>query len=231
MVHGDGWGILSIPVTIARGNIFLSIAGRYFALRFLLRSETPMVHVLALIAIPSISYIYRFLPNFSMSMSILKKLLHTAVNDALFPREPLPAPMLANVSLSFTAPDFSAPLLLQEEQEETPLQELPLIMEIEPIGLYRHYLFVDAERVPSRFSCEGPGVVWFDLPAVESRLQFERLLKNSQKVQSQGLLIPLTLSYSRAEAEQLRGHFEIFHSFGLQIREIGQSVFLIDAIP
>jgi len=162
---------------------------------------------------------------------IVKQLLHTAVNDALFPREPLPAPMLANVSLSFTAPDFSAPLLLQEEQEETPLQELPLIMEIEPIGLYRHYLFVDAERVPSRFSCEGPGVVWFDLPAVESRLQFERLLKNSQKVQSQGLLIPLTLSYSRAEAEQLRGHFEIFHSFGLQIREIGQSVFLIDAIP
>ena len=47
---------------------------------------------------------------------------------------------------------------------------------------------------------------------------------------SQGLLIPLTLSFSKAEAELLRAHLEIIQKFGIQIREIGQTIFLIEAI-
>jgi DNA mismatch repair protein MutL len=159
---------------------------------------------------------------------LLKQLLHAAVNAALCPRQEFsPVPIFT----PFVEPDFSAPLILQEEREETPPQEFALEMQIQPIGLYQHYLLVDAESLPAQFSCNAPGVVWFDLPAVESRLQFEALTQSSEGTSSQGLLIPLTLSFSRAEAELLRQHLETFHHFGLQITELGQCVFLVDAIP
>jgi DNA mismatch repair protein MutL len=161
----------------------------------------------------------------------IKHLLHKAVGDALCPQRAFSVPVLGEISTVFAAPDFSAPLLLKEEREEMPPQEFSFELQIEPIGLYRHYLLVNAQSLPSRFSFEAPGIVWFDLPAVESRLQFEAVLKNSERPLSQGLLIPLTFSYSRAEAQLLRQHLEIFQNFGVQIREIGQSVFLVDAIP
>jgi DNA mismatch repair protein MutL len=132
-------------------------------------------------------------------------------------------------------PDFSQPLLLKEERME-PSQEIPLFdsaQEIPVIGLYRHYLIVESEAFPRSFLFDSRGIVWVDLFAVEARLHFNTLMQNAEAVLgiSQGLLIPLTLSFSRAEAELLKTHLEPMQKLGIQMREIGETVFLVEAIP
>lgn len=176
----------------------------------------------------------------------LKYLLHAAVNNALLIHEmptvahPVSIPPLsidenALPSFSDQRPDFSAqPLVFKEEINPPSHGELELDFEINAIGLFRHYLIVEAQSLPRPFTFDSPGIVWVDLLAVSSRLQFETMMCQSKMHscdRAQGLLIPLTLSYSRAEAELLRAHLEIIQTLGIQIREMGQTVFLIEAIP
>jgi DNA mismatch repair protein MutL len=170
--------------------------------------------------------------------SIVKYALHSAVNNALgieessssgssfsvFPKREL-SPFFADLR-----PDFSQPLTLKEAREEPPRPEITFDTEINVIGLYRHYLLIDSEdfSIPS----DSPGIVWVDLFAAEARLHFETLIRNAETFPlSQGLLIPLTLNFSRAEAHLLKAHLDSIQKFGMQIREIGETVFLIEAIP
>jgi DNA mismatch repair protein MutL len=171
---------------------------------------------------------------------VVKYALHSAVNHALFSNESLTSEtsipsfeVKAAPLLTSPQPDFSIPLVFKEEMSEVSHQEFELGMGIDVIGLYRHYLLVKAESLPHPFSFDTSGIVWIDLLAVENRLQFEAMMRGSRTSSrlSQGLLIPLTLSYSRAEAQLLKGHLEIIQKLGMQIREIGQTVFLIEAIP
>jgi DNA mismatch repair protein MutL len=136
-------------------------------------------------------------------------------------------------SMDSTRPDFSVPLVFKEEMSESSHQEFSLEIGINVIGLYQHYFLVEATSLPCPFSFDAPGIVWIDLCAAESRVQFESMMctmRASARL-SQGLLIPLTLSCSRAEAHLLSGHLETIQKLGIQIREIGQTVFLIEAIP
>jgi DNA mismatch repair protein MutL len=184
---------------------------------------------------------------------LLKHALHAAVNNALLANEEatfeniVPSALLPIHSLSFEPVssglatgddlrqkfDFSAPLVFKEELTQPSFQKFELMSEINVIGLFRHYLLVDAESLPRPLLFDSPGIVWIDLLAVSSRLQFEAMMRSCETVShlSQGLLIPLTLNYSKAEAQLLKAHLETLQKFGMQIREIGQTVFLIEAIP
>ncbi len=173
---------------------------------------------------------------------MVKYALHSAVNHALsFNESPTQETFVPSFEIKETSfpsisspnPDFSAPLVFKEEINEVPHQEFSLDVGINIIGLYRHYFLVEAKSLPRPFSFDAPGIAWIDLLAVESRLQFEAMMRNAKASAhlSQGLLIPLTLSYSRAEAQLLSGHLEAIQKLGMQIREIGQTVFLIEAIP
>jgi DNA mismatch repair protein MutL len=174
--------------------------------------------------------------------SRVKHLLHSAVNTALLTHQSLTAESAISSSLpaiekpfSFTAdqrPDFSVPLFLKEEAAEICHREIAFDAEMRVIGLYRNYLLIEADSLPPPFSLHFSAVAWLDLRAVESRLQFDAMMRNSGTAAlSQGLLIPLTVSYSRAEAQLLREYLGMIQKFGLQIREVGQTVFLIEAIP
>lgn len=175
--------------------------------------------------------------------TLLKYALHTAVNHALACNEmpsledamPIPSsPVNKNFSPFFDdkRPDFSPPLTFKEEINPFPHQEFEFSNEIHVIGLFRHYLLVEALSLPRPFSFVSSGIVWIDLCAVSSRLQFEAMMRSrdSSACLSQGLLIPFTLSFSKADAELLRANLEIIQKFGMQIREVGQTVFLIEAI-
>lgn len=189
----------------------------------------------------------------------VKCALHSAVNHALFCSEsraneiPVKAGIANEVYFSRGArelshqhegqnflktlpsplPDFSAPLVFKEEINEAPQQEFSLEVGPNVIGRYRHYFLIEAKSLPPPFSFDAPGIVWVDLPAVESKLQFEAMIRNwkASASYSQGLLIPMTLSYSRAEAQLLSGHLGPIQKLGMQIREMGQTAFLIEAIP
>jgi DNA mismatch repair protein MutL len=104
------------------------------------------------------------------------------------------------------------------------------------LGFYGRYLLVEAKSLPSQLLPKNhqipTGIVWVDLSAVEARVQFDNLIQHSQKIPlSQGLLIPMTVSLSRADAQLLEENLEIAQKLGLQLRVAGQSAFLIEAIP
>lgn len=129
-----------------------------------------------------------------------------------------------------THPDFSEPLVCKEEIESQKGEEL--FDEIHAIGFYRHYLLAYAKNFSGRFFLESEGIVWVDLLAAEARLNFETLMRHmGTRPLSQGLLIPLTLTFSRAESQFLKAHFDLVYQLGIQIREIGETVFLVEAIP
>jgi DNA mismatch repair protein MutL len=163
--------------------------------------------------------------------SVVKYAVHSAITQALGDVESTYSFSSDFAPFSFSeGPDFSEPLTFREEEPEALPQEMALETELRIIGLYRDYLFVEAESFPRRFSF-GPGIIWVDLPAAQSRLQFDALMRSSESPMSQGLLIPAAFSCSRAEAQLLQTHVESLHKLGIQVREIGQTVFLVESIP
>lgn len=159
--------------------------------------------------------------------SLLKYALHSAVNDALgsggetmvFEKRPFETP-----------PPFSAePLILKAFEETSSVQEeMVLPSTIQAIGVHGRYLIVNAESCPGKSS----GVVWVDLPAAEARVQFDTLMRHANdRPLSQGLLLPMTLSFSRADAQLIESHLENLQRLGFQVRAIGETVFLIEGTP
>ncbi|MBS0604861.1 MAG: DNA mismatch repair endonuclease MutL [Verrucomicrobia bacterium] len=175
--------------------------------------------------------------------SMLKYALHGAVNSALGGVEtpsPAAAPPEGRDFSSFFSqpsyPDFSEPLTLKEEEGPPPSQELNFENPIQLVGLHGRYLLVEAASLPAVFFADKQrarsGVVWIDLPASEARVQFDALLKNAEEVPvSQGLLLPATVNFSRAEAQLLQAHLDTVQKLGLQVREAGDAAFLIEGVP
>ncbi len=163
--------------------------------------------------------------------SVVKYAIHSAITQALGDVETTYSFSSDFAPFSFSEePVFSEPLTFREEEPASLPQEMDLETELRIIGLYRDYLFVEAESLPKRFSF-GPGIIWVDLPAAQSRLQFDALMRSSESPTSQGLLIPVPFTCSRAEAQLLQTHLESLHKLGIQMREIGQTVFLVESIP
>lgn len=175
---------------------------------------------------------------------LLKYALHDAVNEALVTAAShcVPPSLEKNTlssQFSSSVPfDFTEPLLFREERE--PLHsahpELPIENPLRIIGIFGKYLLVDAASIPqilfSEKEREHSGVVWIDLPTAESRIQFDTLLRNAEKTPaSQGLLIPVSFSFSKAEAHLLGIHLETVQKLGMQIREVGNAAFLVEGIP
>ncbi len=137
---------------------------------------------------------------------------------------------------SMYACEETEPLGLKEEEPLSKEPEFSLSMGLNIVGFYGNYLLVDARSAPSflfQNQKQSPsGILWFDLPAVAARLQYDALVKSLDgSSQSQGLLVPATLSFSRAEAQLLTAHEKDLQKLGLQMRLIGDSVFLIESIP
>lgn len=168
--------------------------------------------------------------------SQLKYILSNAVNDALGNNAPL-----AEESVSFSSffekpelPDFSSAFVFKEEREDPAPLALPLEQPISLVGLHGHYLLVNAESLPvlSEEQRKLEGVVWIDLPAAESRITFDNIIRRAETGPiSQGLLLPLSLSFSKAETELLLAHLEMVQKLGLVMRQAGDCAFLIEGVP
>jgi DNA mismatch repair protein MutL len=132
----------------------------------------------------------------------LKHLLHSSVNAALGGQE-ICIPEVT--PLYFSRPEIDEPLLMfKEEEEDCALPELPFVCPIRLIGLYGSYALVSADSFPL---FKTSGVVWVDLPAAEARIHFNELMKRSlDRPLSQGLLLPLSFSFSKAESQMLAAH-------------------------
>ncbi len=90
------------------------------------------------------------------------------------------------------------------------------------------------ESKPTRSKTDFPscfGIIWVDLLAAEARILFERLMSAQGKKETQGLLLPITFSCSKAEAEKLHTCFSELEQLGISLRSIGPTVFMVEAIP
>ena len=149
---------------------------------------------------------------------------------------------LLSSKASFTTPfvaDFIEPLTFKEDDHLPTDPEIPFTLELNILGLHGRYLLVDAKSLPAFLFLEKEGnpsgIVWFDLSAAEARIQFDFLVRHTEhrvkRPPSQSLLMPLTLNFSRVEMQLLNANLKEVQQLGLQMRQAGDTVFLIEAIP
>jgi DNA mismatch repair protein MutL len=132
----------------------------------------------------------------------------------------------------FTRPRVETELLFESSVPLDSIQT-PLFVEknVVPIGVYRHFLWVDAASTQAfNLGIEQGGVLIVDLKAASSRLLFDSL-QEEEKISQQSLLLPLSFSCSLAEAEQMLLNEKELDKMGFSLRSVGKQSFLIEAIP
>jgi DNA mismatch repair protein MutL len=171
--------------------------------------------------------------------SLLKASLQSAVHSA-FGHVTTSTFKAEELSPFFTPPSscgFFEELVLKEDVQAPETEALPLEHPLQYIGLHGRYVLVDALSMPSSLFQERDrsslGVVWVDLPAAEARIHLDALMKKTADgvPLSQGLLFPISLSFSKAEAALLKAHIEMIQALGLQVRESGECAFIVEGIP
>ncbi|MES2344554.1 MAG: DNA mismatch repair endonuclease MutL [Chlamydiota bacterium] len=98
-------------------------------------------------------------------------------------------------------------------------EELPIKYKPRIVGVYKHFLFLEEEDM-----------IVVDLVAASERIAFEQLVA-SEKVESQGLMIPVTLEFSTRETDLIHLYKKDFEDLGMSMRLLGTNVFMIDALP
>lgn len=138
-------------------------------------------------------------------------------------RPPLPLeeedffePELASSLVSSPAP---APVARQLSLEDAPVRPKPRLKYLS--SLYRSYLVMEVD-----------GELWVvDQHAAHERIQYERLHRfQIMGPESQGLVIPLSVSLTAAEHEILASHSERFAEVGFAV-ELGEAEALIKSVP
>ena len=169
---------------------------------------------------------------------LLKHYLRTAVSSSLERSESrdysFPTPLVDVTDIERYMP-METPL--RENfvlREQTVQPEIPLAEEIRPLGLFDSYLLVEAHSVSSLCALKEPsGVVWVDLLAAEARILFERCLYFDRpcNATAQGLLFPISFACSKAEAAVLLQSLDQVRALGIQLRAVGPTAFIVEAIP
>lgn len=104
---------------------------------------------------------------------------------------------------------------------EEPAAELfPVQSESKTWGILSPYLFLEKE-----------GAVWLvDLAAAYRRVLFDSMTRTEGR-ESQGLIFPLTFTFSTLECAHIREHLADLEELGIAIRPLGGDGFIVDALP
>jgi DNA mismatch repair protein MutL len=130
-----------------------------------------------------------------------------------------------NIPVTYTGPDskqldasFSG-----NQNEEYDQETKPFNLAFKLLGfLDDTYILASAET----------GLVIIDQHAAHERVLFERLMKrNSEKVNSQQLLIPATIDLSRSEVQFLMKNSDPFAELGFEVESFGNNTVIIHAVP
>lgn len=111
-------------------------------------------------------------------------------------------------------------------------KELSMESTLNPVGVFSHYLFLHAHPILCKIvDAKEDSMIAIDLYAAESKILFEKMMKNPGLKGSQTLLLPYTLVFSKAESEALLHIIGELQQLGFSINAIGESAFLVEAIP
>lgn len=157
----------------------------------------------------------------------IRRKVQEAVHVALSGKS-LPPAFEKAAPLSFSAVGTA---LKFRETGSTPTEVLPWNGKDEPealpVGIFEHFLLLDAATVAGY----EPGILIVDLLAIQEKLAYDALKKEDQKAVSQGLLLPLKLELTPADAKALELHLPLLERMGFSLASLGSDVFSIDAIP
>lgn len=123
-----------------------------------------------------------------------------------------------NVALSFE----DLPLRLQEEVETPQLTLGGDFTEI--MGQVGQFLFFH--------DSESKELILVDIKAASYRVLFENLMEKTEiKAESQGLLVPFTITLTTLESAMILTHLDAIEKMGFALKAIGKNAFMIEAIP
>jgi DNA mismatch repair protein MutL len=127
--------------------------------------------------------------------------------------------------------DVSFPLEFRETAEEKKEAEPQMLFNHIPIvGMYAHYLFLDAGQIDLPIG-GSEGIFLIDLELAEARLIFERLLDRFENEgPMQNLLFPVTFECSQAEEQTIVLHLISLQKLGIGIRLFGNQTFVVDSL-
>jgi DNA mismatch repair protein MutL len=114
---------------------------------------------------------------------------------------------------------FEPSLMFRETSFLPDVEELALKYKPRVIGIYHHFLLLEEREM-----------ILVDLALASERIAFDQLSKG-EKIESQGLIMPMTLEVSAREAELIQCFIEDFENLGISIRSLGTNAFMIDALP
>lgn len=165
-----------------------------------------------------------------------KNIVQFAVEKALEKRsgnKPIASMPLfyADQPSSFWAKEPSVNILYESSPEL--VQEVFIEKTLEAIGIFSHYLFLHAQPALLKMVDvkESVAMIGIDLYAAESKIIFDKMMRNQGPKGSQALLFPDTVVFSKAESKDLLNILDELHQLGLGICPIGESAFLVEAIP
>ncbi|MGL4540456.1 MAG: DNA mismatch repair endonuclease MutL [Candidatus Rhabdochlamydia sp.] len=164
-----------------------------------------------------------------------KSIIQFAVEKALEKRSGK-----SNVSIPISYADQPSSFWSKESSVNILYEPLPTFIQetftekiLEVIGMFSHYLFLHAQPALLKIVDvkENVAMIGVDLYAIESKILFDKIMKNQGSKGSQALLFPDTLVFSKAESEGLLSILDELHQLGLGIYPIGESAFLVETIP
>jgi len=160
--------------------------------------------------------------------SLLKERMRTAVIESLSPaplaQERAFAPLFFSSAAAFSVTQQG--LRFKEEAPPELLLDLPF-RECEPLGTVNAYLLL--KKTAS--SHEENDLLIVDLLAARARILFETLAASEKKVESQALLLPLTLTCTKAEMELFSLQAHLLEKAGFEVRAAGETALLVEAFP
>jgi DNA mismatch repair protein MutL len=94
------------------------------------------------------------------------------------------------------------------------------------MGTMKNYLIVDGDGANY-----GEGVWIVDQKRAHARIVYDQFLERNKKSAVQTLLLPYPLVITPTESTLLEEHLELLSETGIQVRQVGPSNFLVDALP
>ncbi|HEX4839048.1 MAG TPA: DNA mismatch repair endonuclease MutL [Rhabdochlamydiaceae bacterium] len=159
----------------------------------------------------------------------IRQFIKTHVQQAFGGAAPLSAPLAASwaepIPYAFqeAAKTWDVPLTLREQPPEQPV----LTSQEQVIGLFAHYLLLDGSTVKGF----EPGIVWVDLNQVQQQLIWHCLNQPESELLTQGLLFPLAMELSSAQAHEFPHKKAELSRCGFVMDWSGKQSLLIEAIP
>lgn len=161
-------------------------------------------------------------------------------------------PLIQAVESSFRLPQASKPIVLpafsfeMHEEPEMPRLNIPpkpieralprptvaaqvplFTPSLQIICQWQNFILVE----PKELHMEASGLVFIDRALAERCVIFEKLMKQSQAIESQRLLTPLTITVTAELAARLEEHTDSLSTSGFCLRSFGPRSIIVEAIP